>query len=142
MASEVPPWQSPRQSLGGGDRTQGLSDPRAHGPSSEATASLCMASLTLEGCSTRLQSTRGHLARTCVADGAAKAEATAPALWASWLEEQQHQRRLMRRPAEARSSEEASTTFCSRGPAGRKGVHSGLSPGLLPRFPTPGEGPV
>lgn len=55
----------------------------------------------------------------------------APALRASWLEEQQHQRR----PAEARSSEEASATFCSRGPAGGKGESPHSQPGLLPRFP-------
>lgn len=62
--------------LEGGDRTQGVSDPRGHSTSSEAAAPLGMASLTLEGWPTRPQSPRGHLARTYVADGAAEAEAT------------------------------------------------------------------
>lgn len=68
--------------LGDGDRTQGLSDPRAHSPSPDAT-SLLMASLTLEGWPAWLQPPRGHLARTCVTDGAAKAEAmgTSPPGW-------------------------------------------------------------
>lgn len=60
--------------LKGRDRTQGVSDPRAHSTSSEATASLGMAYLTLEGWPTRPQSPRGHLARTYVTDGAAMAE--------------------------------------------------------------------
>lgn len=41
--------------LGDGDRSQSLSDPRAHSPSSGVAASLRMASLTLEGWPTRLQ---------------------------------------------------------------------------------------
>lgn len=56
----------------------------------------------------------------------------APALQASPLEEQQHQRRPSRRPAEARSSEEARATPRSRGPAEGTRVHSGLSLGLPP----------
>lgn len=49
--------------------------PRAHWPSSEATASM-LGFPNLEGRPTWLRSTSGHLARTCVTDGAAKAEAT------------------------------------------------------------------
>lgn len=68
-----PKSDSPLES---GDRTQGVSDPRAYSTSSGAAAALGMASLTPEGWPTRPQSPRGHLARTYVTDGAAKAEAT------------------------------------------------------------------
>lgn len=47
---------------------------------------------------------------------------------ASRLEKQQHQRRAMRRPAEARSSEAASATLCSQGrPAEGKGKSAQVS---------------
>lgn len=108
--------------LRGGERTQGLSDPRAHCLSSEAAASLCMASLTLEGCPTQPQSTRGHLAKTCVTDGAAKAEATGtspPGQLAGG----------------AAAPEEASATFCSRGPAGGKRESTQVSAGPAPPVP-------
>lgn len=63
-----------------------------------------MASLTLEGWPAWLQPPRDHLARTCVTDGAAKAEATGT--------------RPRGQPAGgATAPEKASTTLCSQGPA-------------------------
>ena len=91
--------------VGGGGRTQGLSDPRAHSPSSDAH------SLSKDD-----PHDPGSLAHSVTGPQGPPGQdmcnrwCTTPAHQASRLEEQQHERRPVRRPAEARNSEEASAT--------------------------------